>query len=271
MWHEPEYFGGAAIPSGIGGSTDAHWTSLRGPFVTDTVEKGSLGDAVSTSEEMIPRSMPGMQIRFSDDRARRAQPRARSSCAFRAVPDWQRAVKTLAVATVSLLCGGCTETPANCRDEVAAAFERLRTSGRPTGRTRPSSSAISKLITKLLNSSRPTGCDRSRTTAFRAMGWSNTFGLVRERGQSGQMRADGANGSRANSRRISTAPVWTPRLGRTAQFPRTPSSSVLAGSNSRARHGVYRISDSTPQDHRLAPDIDGSVERTRPAGVDVRI
>jgi hypothetical protein len=40
-------------------------------------------------------------------------------------------VKTLVVATVTLLCAGCTETPANCRDEVAAAFERLRTSGRP--------------------------------------------------------------------------------------------------------------------------------------------
>jgi len=33
-WHEPEDFGGAAIRSGIGGSTDAHWTSPRGPYVT---------------------------------------------------------------------------------------------------------------------------------------------------------------------------------------------------------------------------------------------
>src|SRR5215467_14867834 len=37
----------------------------------------------------------------------------------------------LAITTVALLCAGCTETPANCRDEVAAAFERLRTSGKP--------------------------------------------------------------------------------------------------------------------------------------------
>jgi len=42
-----------------------------------------------------------------------------------------RAVRTLAVAAFSLLCASCTETPMNCRDEVAAAFERLRTSGRP--------------------------------------------------------------------------------------------------------------------------------------------
>jgi len=46
----------------------------------------------------------------------------------------QHALKTLAVATVALL-SGCTENPANCRDEVAAAFERLRTSGRPYRRT----------------------------------------------------------------------------------------------------------------------------------------
>ena len=50
---------------------------------------------------------------------------------FGAALDWQRAVKALAIATVSLLCAGCADTPANCRDEVAAAFERLRTSGRP--------------------------------------------------------------------------------------------------------------------------------------------
>jgi hypothetical protein len=67
----------------------------------------------------------------NDDHARRAQIRARSSHAFRAVSAWQRAVKTLAVATISLRCANCTEAPTNCRDEVAAAFERLRTSGRP--------------------------------------------------------------------------------------------------------------------------------------------
>jgi len=40
-------------------------------------------------------------------------------------------VKTLAAVTFSLLCAGCAETPTNCRDEVSAAFERLRSSGRP--------------------------------------------------------------------------------------------------------------------------------------------
>ncbi len=40
-------------------------------------------------------------------------------------------MKTLAAATFSLLCAFCTEASADCRDEVAAAFERLRTSGRP--------------------------------------------------------------------------------------------------------------------------------------------
>ena len=38
---------------------------------------------------------------------------------------------TLALATFSLLCAGCTKTPANCRGEVAAAFDRLNTSHRP--------------------------------------------------------------------------------------------------------------------------------------------
>src|SRR5262245_40971645 len=46
-------------------------------------------------------------------------------------PRRHRAVKTLAVAAFAVLCASCTETPTNCRDEVAAAFERLRTSGRP--------------------------------------------------------------------------------------------------------------------------------------------
>jgi hypothetical protein len=45
--------------------------------------------------------------------------------------DRQRAVKTLAAVAFSLLCAGCTETSTNCRDDVASAFERLRTSGRP--------------------------------------------------------------------------------------------------------------------------------------------
>jgi hypothetical protein len=39
-------------------------------------------------------------------------------------------MKILAVA-FSLLCGVCTEVSADCRDEAAAAFEQLRTSGRP--------------------------------------------------------------------------------------------------------------------------------------------
>jgi hypothetical protein len=45
--------------------------------------------------------------------------------------DRLRAVKALAGAAFSLLCAGCTETSSNCRDEVAAAFERLRSAGRP--------------------------------------------------------------------------------------------------------------------------------------------
>jgi hypothetical protein len=52
-------------------------------------------------------------------------------CVFRAAPDRQFAVKTLVWATFSLLCAVCTEASADCRDEVVAAFERLRTSGRP--------------------------------------------------------------------------------------------------------------------------------------------
>jgi hypothetical protein len=40
-------------------------------------------------------------------------------------------MKTLAIATVALLGAGCAEVAANCQDEVVAAFERLRTSGRP--------------------------------------------------------------------------------------------------------------------------------------------
>jgi hypothetical protein len=50
---------------------------------------------------------------------------------LRAAADLQRAVKMLLVAAFSLLCAVCTEASADCRDEVAAAFERLRTSGRP--------------------------------------------------------------------------------------------------------------------------------------------
>src|SRR5262245_37975508 len=50
---------------------------------------------------------------------------------FRTAPDRQSAVRTFAVVTFSLLCAGCSEAPTKCRDEVAAAYERLRTSGRP--------------------------------------------------------------------------------------------------------------------------------------------
>jgi len=46
-------------------------------------------------------------------------------------PRRPRAVNILALAIFSLLCAGCTEAPMNCRGQVAAAFERLRTSGRP--------------------------------------------------------------------------------------------------------------------------------------------
>jgi len=50
---------------------------------------------------------------------------------FRAAPDRQFVMKTLVVAAFSLLCAGCNEAPVNCRGEVAAAFERLSTSGQP--------------------------------------------------------------------------------------------------------------------------------------------
>jgi hypothetical protein len=55
---------------------------------------------------------------------------------FRAAPDGRGAVRTLVVAALALLCavyteGLAAEASAACRDEVAAAFERLRTSGRP--------------------------------------------------------------------------------------------------------------------------------------------
>jgi len=57
--------------------------------------------------------------------------RATNRCVFRVAPDRQRIVKTLMAAALLLLCAGCTKNPEKCRDEVAAAFERLRTSGRP--------------------------------------------------------------------------------------------------------------------------------------------
>jgi hypothetical protein len=50
---------------------------------------------------------------------------------FRAALARQFAMTILAAATFALLCGVCTEASADCRDEVVAAFERLRNSGRP--------------------------------------------------------------------------------------------------------------------------------------------
>jgi hypothetical protein len=50
---------------------------------------------------------------------------------FRITPNRQFAMKILMVATFALLCAARTKASADCRDEVAAAFERLRTSGRP--------------------------------------------------------------------------------------------------------------------------------------------
>lgn len=40
-------------------------------------------------------------------------------------------MKTLMVAIVALLCAGCAKATANCRNEVVAAYERLRTSALP--------------------------------------------------------------------------------------------------------------------------------------------
>jgi len=70
-----------------------------------------------------------MLTRYCNDHARQAL--TRPGPMFCAVPDWKGAVKTLAIATVALLGAGCAEAAANCQDEVAAAFERLRTSVRP--------------------------------------------------------------------------------------------------------------------------------------------
>jgi hypothetical protein len=50
---------------------------------------------------------------------------------LRAAQAPQFAIRILAVAILSLLCGVSTEVSADCRDEVATAFERLRNSGRP--------------------------------------------------------------------------------------------------------------------------------------------
>jgi len=57
--------------------------------------------------------------------------RIANRCLLRAAPAPQFVMKILAVATFALWCGVCTEASADCRDEVAAAFERLSTSGRP--------------------------------------------------------------------------------------------------------------------------------------------
>lgn len=50
---------------------------------------------------------------------------------FGAAPHRRCAMATLAAATFALLCVARTGALADCRDEVAAAFERLKTSGRP--------------------------------------------------------------------------------------------------------------------------------------------
>jgi hypothetical protein len=56
---------------------------------------------------------------------------------FRIAPKRQFAMTALAVAAFALLCAGCTTASADCRDDVAAAFERLTTSGRPITDPRP--------------------------------------------------------------------------------------------------------------------------------------
>ena len=52
-------------------------------------------------------------------------------CAVHAATGQHSAANRLAAVIFSLLCSGCAQTPSQCRDEVAAAFERLRTSARP--------------------------------------------------------------------------------------------------------------------------------------------
>lgn len=62
---------------------------------------------------------------------RGGEARVADRCRLRAAPARQFAMTILAAAAFALLCGVCTGASAECRDEVAAAFERLSTSGRP--------------------------------------------------------------------------------------------------------------------------------------------
>src|SRR5215475_4593727 len=70
----------------------------------------------------------GLRNRAQDTAA--AGPSGRGS-AVHAATGQHSAANRLAAAILSLLCSGCAQTPSQCRDELAAAFERLRTSARP--------------------------------------------------------------------------------------------------------------------------------------------
>jgi hypothetical protein len=73
-----------------------------------------------------------MMSEAAQRRSRRGgETRIARRCRLRAARARQFAMTILAVATFALLCGVCTEASAECRDEVAAAFARLRNSGRP--------------------------------------------------------------------------------------------------------------------------------------------
>ena len=73
-WHGPADFRTAAIPSGIGGSTDGSGTCPRGPYLTDTVEKRALcTDEVVVGKNPVPASAH-LEIRRRVDQARLRNP-----------------------------------------------------------------------------------------------------------------------------------------------------------------------------------------------------
>jgi hypothetical protein len=128
-----------------------------------------------------------------------------------------------------LLSSGRTEAPKNCRDEAVAAFERLPTSGWPYRRKR--SWLITKLFTKFENFSRPTECERSRSTTARAIGRSKPFRLARERRQIGEGARDNLS-LRSTPRKL--LPAWAPGgTCTTIRVHPTHCPNVLAKSHSR--------------------------------------
>jgi hypothetical protein len=162
-------------------------------------------------------------------------------CVFRAAPHRLHAVKTLALATLSLLClrteALVAEPSMVCRDEVAAVFERLKTPPYRKVVTFDVSDHFSvgdRIIFRGTAEFLPPDRMREikRTTTNGVAGWTDETIRVGQRVWSnwGASSGDGANGTPSSCRGC----FWW-----TSRFLRTPYSSVSAGSNSRAR----RISD----------------------------